>query len=101
MTQLDSTVVNVSLSSIGRNLHASIDSVQWIVSEYLLARALTLPLLARRVHRFGAKRPYVWCFPAFTLASLLCGMERTISGLRPSHGREESTCQSLEHTDPD
>jgi MFS family permease len=59
MTQLDSTVVDVSLSSIGRDPHVSIDSVQWIVSGYLLALALTLPLLAWFVHRFGAKRPYV------------------------------------------
>jgi EmrB/QacA subfamily drug resistance transporter len=81
MTQLDSTVVNVSLSSISHDLHASIDSAQWIVSGYLLALALTLPLHAWLVHRFGAKRVYVSCFSAFTLASLLCGMERTISGL--------------------
>src|SRR5579864_6945739 len=52
MTQLDSTVVNVSLSSIGRDLHASVDSVQWIVSGYLLGLALTLPLHAWLVHRF-------------------------------------------------
>jgi EmrB/QacA subfamily drug resistance transporter len=81
MTQIDSTVVNVSLASISQELHASIDLVQWVVSGYLLALALTLPLHAWLVHRLGAKRLYLWCFSAFTLASLLCGTERTISGL--------------------
>jgi len=81
MTQIDSTVVNVSLSTISHDLHASLDSVQWIISAYLLALALTMPLNAWLVHRLGAKRLYLWCFSAFTLASLLCGMERTINGL--------------------
>src|SRR5580698_8373131 len=81
MTQLDSTVVNVSLSSISQDLHASIDSVQWIVAGYLLALALTLPLNAWLVDRLGAKRLYLACFSAFTLASLLCGSQRTIDGL--------------------
>ncbi len=81
MTQLDSTVVNVSLSSIGHDLHASIDSVQWVVAGYLLALALTLPLNAWLVDRLGAKRLYLVCFSAFTLASLFCGSERTIQGL--------------------
>jgi MFS family permease len=81
MTQLDSTVVNVSLSSISLDLRASIASVQWIVAGYLLALALTLPLNAWLVDRIGAKRLYLVCFSAFTLASVLCGMQRTIQGL--------------------
>jgi MFS family permease len=81
MTQIDSTVVNVSLSSISHDLHASLDSVQWIISGYLLAVALTMPLNAWLVHRLGSKRLYLWCFSAFTLASGLCGMETTINGL--------------------
>jgi EmrB/QacA subfamily drug resistance transporter len=81
MTQMDSTVVNVSLSAIRQDLHASIDSVQWIISGYLLALALTLPLNAWLVDRVGAKRLYLGCFSAFTLASVLCGMQTTMNGL--------------------
>jgi MFS family permease len=44
MTQMDSTVVNVSLSTIRQDLHASIATAQWIISGYLLALALMLPL---------------------------------------------------------
>jgi EmrB/QacA subfamily drug resistance transporter len=81
MTQMDSTVVNVSLSTIRQQLNCSIDSAQWIISGYLLALALIVPLNAWLVDRLGAKRLYLWCFSAFTLASLLCGAARTIDQL--------------------
>ena len=44
MSQMDSTIVNVSLSFIKQELHSSIESAQWIISGYLLALALMLPL---------------------------------------------------------
>lgn len=81
MTQVDATVVNVSLSTIGQALHASIATAQWVVSAYLLAMALMLPLNGWLVDRIGAKRLYLVCFSAFTLASLLCGAARTMDEL--------------------
>ena len=81
MTVLDSTVVNVSLSTIRQELHSSIASAQWIISGYLLALALILPLNGWLVDRIGAKRLYLICFSAFTLASLLCGGARTMDEL--------------------
>ena len=59
MTVLDSTVVNVSLSSLAKDLHTSIGSIQWIVSGYLLSLALMLPLSGWLVDRLGAKRIYL------------------------------------------
>src|SRR5580692_3521841 len=81
MTQMDSTVVNVSLSTIRQELHSSIESAQWIISGYLLALALMLPLNGWLVDRLGAKRLYLGCFSAFTLASLLCGAAKTMDQL--------------------
>lgn len=81
MTQIDSTVVNVSLSTIRAELHSSLATAQWIVTGYLLALALMLPINGWLVDRVGAKRLYVVCFCAFTLASLLCGAARTMEGL--------------------
>jgi EmrB/QacA subfamily drug resistance transporter len=78
MTQMDSTVVNVSLSTIRDDLHSTIDSTQWVVSGYLLALALMLPLNGWLVDRIGAKRLYLICFSAFTLASALCGLAPSI-----------------------
>jgi EmrB/QacA subfamily drug resistance transporter len=81
MAQMDSTVVNVSLSSIREELHASIAAAHWIISGYLLALALMLPLNGWLVDRIGAKRLYLICFSGFTLASLLCGASTTMGGL--------------------
>jgi EmrB/QacA subfamily drug resistance transporter len=81
MTQLDSTVVNVALPTIRQELHSSIATAQWIVSGYLLALALMLPLNGWLMDRVGAKRLYLGCFSAFTFASLLCGAARTMDEL--------------------
>ena len=81
MAQMDSTIVNVSLSSIRESLHATIASAQWIISGYLLALALMLPLNGWLVDRLGAKRLYLVCFSLFTLTSVLCGAAHTMEQL--------------------
>ena len=81
MSQIDSTVVNVSLSAIRDDLHSSTESAQWIVSAYLLALALMLPLNGWLVDRVGAKRLYLGCFTLFTVASMGCGAARSIPAL--------------------
>ena len=81
MTQIDSTVVNVSLATIRDALHSSIASAQWIISGYLLALALMLPLNGWIVDRLGAKRLYLLCFSAFTLTSVFCGAAHSMEAL--------------------
>ncbi|WP_419689597.1 DHA2 family efflux MFS transporter permease subunit [Burkholderia theae] len=74
LAQLDATIVNVSLSSLATDLHASLSTIQWVTSGYLLALTLVLPLNGWLVDRIGAKALYLWCFSAFTLTSALCGL---------------------------
>ena len=62
MISLDSTIVNVSLSRLGQELHASLAVIQWVTSGYLLALALMLPLSGWLVDRIGARRLYLLCF---------------------------------------
>ncbi|WP_321787709.1 DHA2 family efflux MFS transporter permease subunit [Paraburkholderia sp. J94] len=81
MSQMDSTLVNVSLSTIGHALDARLATAQWIVTGYLLAMALTLPLNGWLVDRIGAKRLYLFCFSTFTFASALCGFAHSMSAL--------------------
>ena len=81
MTQLDSTVVNVSLSTIRDDLNSTISAAQWIISAYLLTMALMLPLNGWLVDRIGAKRLYLGCFSLFTMASLFCGLASTMDQL--------------------
>jgi EmrB/QacA subfamily drug resistance transporter len=81
MTQLSTTMVNVSLSNLGAELHASLSAIQWVTSGYLLALALMLPLNGWLVERIGAKALYLWCFSAFTLSSALCGIASSANAL--------------------
>jgi EmrB/QacA subfamily drug resistance transporter len=81
MAQLDSTVVNVSLSTLAQELNTSLTTIQWVSSGYLLALALTLPLTGWLVDRLGAKRVYLICFSIFTLTSLFCGIATDATSL--------------------
>ena len=81
ISQIDATVVNVSLSSLAGELHTSLSTIQWVTSGYLLALALTLPLSGWLVDRIGAKAVYIWCFSAFTLTSTLCGLAWSANSL--------------------
>jgi EmrB/QacA subfamily drug resistance transporter len=81
LAQMDATVVNVSLSSLAFELHATLSRIQWVTSGYLLALALTLPLSGWLVDRIGAKTLYLWCFCVFTLASALCGLAWSANAL--------------------
>src|SRR6202789_3502750 len=81
MPLLSTTMVNVSLLSLAAELHASLSTIQWVSSGYLLALALILPLNGWLVERIGAKALYLWCFSAFTLSSALCGIAWTANAL--------------------
>jgi EmrB/QacA subfamily drug resistance transporter len=81
VSQMDATVVNVSLSSLALELHTTLSHIQWVTSGYLLALALTLPLSGWLVDRIGAKALYLWCFAAFTLTSALCGLAWSANSL--------------------
>lgn len=74
MAQLDSTVVNVALPSIATAVQTTLPRIQWVVSGYLLALALALPLNGWLVDRHGARTVYLTCIATFTLASALCGL---------------------------
>src|ERR1700733_11637011 len=74
LSQLDATIVNVSLSSLAVELHTTLSNIQWVTSGYLLALTLVLPLNGWLVDRIGAKAVYLWCFSTFTLSSALCGL---------------------------
>jgi EmrB/QacA subfamily drug resistance transporter len=81
MPLLSTTMVNVSLLSLAAELHASLSTIQWVSSGYLLALALILPLNGWLVERIGAKALYLWCFSAFTLSSALCGIAWSANAL--------------------
>jgi EmrB/QacA subfamily drug resistance transporter len=81
MSTLDTTIVNVALISLSRDLHTSIDTVQWVVTGYLLSLAAVIPTSAWAARRFGAKRLFIASIVLFTLGSALCGLAPNIGAL--------------------
>ncbi|MFJ8191869.1 MFS transporter [Streptomyces sp. NPDC096094] len=73
MTLLDVTIVAVALPSMQRGLHASAASVQWVVSGYALAFALTLVTAGRIGDTFGRRRVFLVALAAFVLCSAAAG----------------------------
>src|SRR5215472_18691328 len=74
MEVLDTTVVNVSLPHIAGNLSATIDESTWVLTSYLVANAIVLPLSGWFSNMFGRKRFYMTCVVLFTASSFLCGL---------------------------
>ncbi len=74
MEVLDTTVVNVSLPHIGGNLSATVDEATWVLTSYLVANAIILPITGWLSFHFGRKRLLMTSVIGFTLASFLCGI---------------------------
>jgi DHA2 family multidrug resistance protein len=74
MEVLDTTVVNVSLPHIAGNLSATIDESTWVLTSYLVANAIVLPLTGWLARFFGRKRLLMVSVSGFTISSLLCGL---------------------------
>jgi MFS family permease len=74
LSMLDSSIVNVAVEPIARELHASLTTVQWTVSGYLLALGAGLAGTAYLARRFGTLPVYLASVIAFTIASGLCAL---------------------------
>jgi EmrB/QacA subfamily drug resistance transporter len=74
MTVVDFTIVNVSLPTIGRDLHLSATGLQWVVTAYALTLGGFLLLGGRAADLLGRRRILMVGLALFTLASLACGL---------------------------
>ncbi|MHB8654575.1 MAG: DHA2 family efflux MFS transporter permease subunit [Terriglobia bacterium] len=74
MEVLDTTVVNVSLPHIAGDLSATIDESTWVLTSYLVANAIVLPITGWLANYFGRKRLLIAAVTGFTAASFLCGL---------------------------
>ena len=81
MEVLDTTVVNVSLPHIAGSLSASIDEATWVLTSYLVANAIILPMTGWLASLVGRKRLLMASVVGFTAASVLCGLAPTLGSL--------------------
>jgi EmrB/QacA subfamily drug resistance transporter len=81
MSILDTTIVNVALQTLHRDLHSPLVDIQWVITGYLLALAVVIPLSGWASRRFGAKNIYLVSIVLFTAGSALCGLASSTTEL--------------------
>jgi DHA2 family multidrug resistance protein len=74
MEVLDTSIANVALPHIAGSLGASSNEATWVLTSYLVASAIILPISGWLQNRFGRKRFYMSCVVLFTASSMLCGL---------------------------
>ena len=74
MSILDTTIVNVALETLTRELDAPLSTIQWVSTGYLLALATVIPLTGWMTERFGSKRIWMISVSLFGVGSALCGL---------------------------
>src|ERR1700735_1201661 len=81
MELLDTSISNVSLPHIAGGLGTSYDESTWVLTSYLVANAVILPMSAWLSRVFGRKRYYMMCVTLFTATSFLCGIAPSLGML--------------------
>ncbi|MDX8479760.1 DHA2 family efflux MFS transporter permease subunit [Mesorhizobium sp. VK24D] len=74
MMVLDTSIANVALRHIAGSLAAGLDESTWIITTYLVASSVIIPISGWLADVIGRKRYYMLCVATFTGASLLCGL---------------------------
>lgn len=78
MQALDTTIANVALPYMQGSVSASADQINWVLTSYIVATAIMTPPSAFLARRFGRKRVLLWSIFGFVLASVLCGIARSL-----------------------
>src|SRR5690348_9670659 len=81
LQMIDMTIVNVSLPTIQGNLGATIDEATWVITAYVVANIVVIPITPWLQRRFGRKNYFLASIAGFTAASVLCGMATSLDSL--------------------
>ena len=81
MMVLDTSIANVALAHIAGSLSASYDEATWVITSFLVANAVIIPISGWLADVIGRKRYYMISVALFTISSLLCGMSTSLTFL--------------------
>jgi DHA2 family multidrug resistance protein len=81
MQVLDTTIVNVALPQMQGELGATPDQVSWVLTSYLVASAIMMPLTGFFTDLFGRKKYLLISISGFVIASMLCGLAQNLTEL--------------------
>jgi DHA2 family multidrug resistance protein len=78
MQALDTTIANVALPHMQGTMGATQDQISWVLTSYIVAAAIFMPLTGFLSARLGRKRIFMWSVVGFTIASMLCGAAQNL-----------------------
>lgn len=78
MQILDTTIANVALPHMQTSLGATMDSVSWVLTSYIVAAAIATPVTGWLADRFGSRNLFLWAVGVFIFASMLCGAAQSL-----------------------
>lgn len=78
MQALDTTIANVALPHMQGDMGATQEQISWVLTSYIVAAAIFMPLTGFLSNRFGRKRLFIWSVVGFTIASMLCGAAQSL-----------------------
>ena len=78
MTTLDSSIVNVALPTMAKDLNTTMAGIEWVVTSYLITICATILLFGKLGDTLGKSRVFKFGIGVFTLGSLLCGFSRSL-----------------------
>ena len=78
---IDTSIINVAVPTMMGNLGATLDEIDWVITSYIVAIVIVLPLTGWMSKRFGRKRYFVTSILIFTGASAMCGASQTVDAL--------------------
>lgn len=78
MTTLDSSIVNVALPTMAKELNTSMAGIEWVVTSYLIVICATILLFGKLGDVLGKTRIFKFGIGVFTIGSLLCGFSNTL-----------------------
>lgn len=81
MATLDSSIVNVALPNMARRLSVGINTIQWVVTSYLIVISALVLIFGRIADIIGKATVFQYGFVIFSLGSLLCGISKTVEFL--------------------
>src|SRR3954454_19053376 len=78
MQVLDTTIANVALPHMTASLGATRETINWVLTSYIVASAIAIPITGWLADRVGRRRLFIWSVIAFTIASVMCAMAQNL-----------------------
>jgi DHA2 family multidrug resistance protein len=75
---LDTTIANVAIPHMQSTLSATPDTISWVLTSYIIATAVAMPITGWLADRIGSRRLFIWSVAGFVAASMMCGMAQSL-----------------------